>query len=240
VAKRWAVGPGVWIIIYMFVFSLVQQMALAICVQGTMNTRGITYEQALDLAAKTQVPFILALSALIGLPIFFLLVTLRKESWPSLIFQKLLGWRQAAGLFLLGILLNQAATWILYMLQSIPALENVFRTYLQSMDTMTLSSDPRQMILLMGVVVPVYEEVLFRGLVFSEFAKMAPVKAAMIAQALIFGIWHGTLIQGIYAFLLGILLGRVYIKYRSVWASIAVHCGFNIASYLLLWLVNLG
>lgn len=238
--KRWAAGPGVWIIVYMFIFSMVQQLALAICVQGTMTTRGATYEQALDIAAQTQVPFILALSALIGLPIYFLLVYLRKASWSELVFQKLLTWRQAAGLFFLGILLNQAASWFLYLLQSIPALENIFQSYLQSMDAMTMRSDPRQMILLMGIVVPVYEEVLFRGLVFSEFAKMAPVKTALVAQALIFGVWHGTLIQGIYAFLLGIVLGRLYLKHRSVWASAAVHCGFNMASYLLLWLINLN
>ena len=236
--RKWAVGPGIWVVLYMFIFSLVQQLALAICIQGTMNTRGSTYQRALEIASETQVPFVLALSALIGLPLLFLVVYLRKQPWSLLVFQNKLKWSQLAGLFLFGILLNQAASWILYLLQRIAPLEGFFQTYAQSMDFLTLTHDPRQMILLMGIVVPVYEEVLFRGLVFSEFAKMAPLRAAIVAQALIFGIWHATLVQGFYAFTLGLLLGWLYWRFRSVWASIAVHCGFNMASFLLLWFLK--
>ena len=48
-----------------------------------------------------------------------------------------------------------------------------------------------------------------------------------ILQALFFGIAHLNLVQGSYAFLIGLLAGYLVLRCRSIWAGIAFHMLFN-------------
>lgn len=80
---------------------------------------------------------------------------------------------------------------------------------------------------------PVAEELIFRGAIFDRFNRAFSFWVANILQALFFGIYHFNLVQGIYAFLLGIVLGMVIHAAGSILASISVHILFNAASYIL-------
>ena len=51
--------------------------------------------------------------------------------------------------------------------------------------------------------------------------------AANVIQAFFFGFAHLNLVQGTYAFLLGLTCGYVVLRYRSLLAGIAVHMVFN-------------
>lgn len=85
-------------------------------------------------------------------------------------------------------------------------------------------------ILLIG---PASEELIFRGAMFDRFRLALPFWGANLLQAACFGIYHMNLIQGLYAFLLGILLGVVYQVTGSVLGSILAHVVFNLTSQLL-------
>lgn len=78
------------------------------------------------------------------------------------------------------------------------------------------------------IFAPVGEELVFRGLTL-EYLKRAGARfwVANVVQALFFGIAHMNLIQGSYAFLLGLLCGYVVLKYDSIAAGIALHLIFN-------------
>lgn len=223
---------GLWILAYMIIFSFSQQAAFLLIINYTMNKNHIVFEQASQLVYANQTPLVLAMSALIGLPLLFLMIRWRRLSWSDMVFEKKVRLKQLLGLFAVGIVLNILAGWFLNFLQMIPGSSSLFEAYQQSMVGMSPQSDPRQLILLLGIVVPIYEEVLFRGLVFREFAAVIPVRWAIFAQALLFGVWHTTLIQGVYAFVLALFLGRLYLRYHSIWATCAIHCGFNTAAFL--------
>ena len=60
------------------------------------------------------------------------------------------------------------------------------------------------------IAAPLVEELLFRGLVYQRIRVLTGAKTAIILSALYFGIYHMNVVQGIYAFLLGILLAWVY------------------------------
>ncbi len=62
------------------------------------------------------------------------------------------------------------------------------------------------------IIAPVIEEIIFRGLVFGYARKVFPVWLAILFQAALFGIYHWNLVQGIYAFVLGIFLGYLCLK----------------------------
>ncbi len=87
-------------------------------------------------------------------------------------------------------------------------------------------------LIIMGVLIPVVEELIFRGLVYRRVRWYLGVMPAMILSALFFGTVHGNLLQGLYAFIIGLLLAYVYERFHSILAPIAVHAGANILSVI--------
>lgn len=75
---------------------------------------------------------------------------------------------------------------------------------------------------------PIAEELCFRGLVYKylEKAKLHFMFVIFI-QAVLFGVMHSNLIQGIYASALGMLLGYLRYKYKTVLITIGAHMLFN-------------
>lgn len=91
--------------------------------------------------------------------------------------------------------------------------------------------------LVLGVclISPVCEELVFRGVVLHGARKVgAPVVLALVAQAALFGILHGSLFQVIYTFVVGLLLGLICLKTRSLVPVILIHVLNNVASLLLM------
>jgi len=70
-----------------------------------------------------------------------------------------------------------------------------------------------------AVLAPIAEELIFRELMTRQLRQMFPFWLANIIQALAFGVYHMNIVQGVYAFMLGLLLGYVAYRMRSVWAS---------------------
>lgn len=84
------------------------------------------------------------------------------------------------------------------------------------------------------VIGPVTEEIIFRGLVYKRIKRYTDsVKGACISAA-IFGIYHFNLVQGIYGFMLGILLVYVYEKYKTIAAPVIMHLSANLAALIMM------
>lgn len=88
-------------------------------------------------------------------------------------------------------------------------------------------------LLAVGIIVPVYEEVFFRGLVFNEVKGVSRPWVALVVQGLIFGAFHLNWFQFTYTVPAGIILGLVYLRYQSIWAPILIHLGWNSTSTIL-------
>ena len=78
------------------------------------------------------------------------------------------------------------------------------------------------------ILAPVIEETVFRGLVFRYARHAMPFWFANILQAALFGFVHMNLVQGIYAFAMGLFLGWVCRRGHGIKYSIPVHIVFNI------------
>lgn len=85
-------------------------------------------------------------------------------------------------------------------------------------------------ILMIGIIAPIGEELAFRALAYRRMRDYMPAWLSIILSSLIFGIYHGNLIQGIYAFILGLVLAYVYEKYKNILAPILVHAAANTLS----------
>ena len=92
-------------------------------------------------------------------------------------------------------------------------------------------------ILAVVIAGPLVEEILFRGIAMTRLGPTFGAAAAVILSSLLFGLAHGTPIAVGYAFLLGILLALIFLRYRSILPCIVFHIFFNFTSY---WLTRLG
>ncbi len=88
-------------------------------------------------------------------------------------------------------------------------------------------------ILCAGIIIPIVEEYIFRGLIYHRMKGYMSVRRAIVISAVFFGIYHGNLVQVIYGFLCGILLAWLYEKYGSLWAPILAHMLMNLVSVIL-------
>jgi len=86
-----------------------------------------------------------------------------------------------------------------------------------------------------STVVPIVEEIIFRGFVLSELRRGIALLPSALLSSVLFGILHGTLAWGIMAATLGILMAWIALRARSVWAAIAAHIGINGATFTFVW-----
>lgn len=83
------------------------------------------------------------------------------------------------------------------------------------------------------IFAPLSEELACRGVIFRLAGKISPkFWVANIVQALAFGVLHGNLVQGAYAFVLGIILGMLYGKFQNIWLCMLLHASMNFSSIL--------
>ena len=89
------------------------------------------------------------------------------------------------------------------------------------------------------VMAPLGEELIFRGLTLQYLRKTGlGFHAANIIQAILFGIAHMNWIQGIYAFLLGLILGWLCKRFKTLAAPMLLHMFFNFSGTYIAALID--
>ena len=102
--------------------------------------------------------------------------------------------------------------------------------YQESMTRITEGKSLLMMIFWMGIIAPAVEEMIFRYLRLRDWLKM-PVAA--VISGLIFGIYHGNIVQGIYASILGTAFAWILEMSGNIYSSMLLHMGANIWSLLI-------
>jgi CAAX amino terminal protease family. len=83
------------------------------------------------------------------------------------------------------------------------------------------------------VVGPIIEEILFRGIIFSSFENTTKNSwFPVLATGIMFGVWHGSFIQGVYTAIVGIILAYYMKKCRSLFLVVLAHGVNNIGGTL--------
>lgn len=88
------------------------------------------------------------------------------------------------------------------------------------------SSDTFSMFLYASIFAPVWEELLFRGYVLRTLRPFGK-RFAILCSALLFGLFHGNLLQTPYAVIMGLILGYVTVEYSILW-SVLLHMFNNL------------
>ena len=102
----------------------------------------------------------------------------------------------------------------------------------QSISNMLYAASFPMQIICLGIIGPVAEELLFRGVIFKRFREHANFKIAAICTSMVFATIHGSVLQMIYTFVLGMLLAYLCEKYGSIKAPILLHICVNLVSLI--------
>ena len=160
----------------------------------------------------------------------------------ALIPQKTAAGKLTAGevtlIFVMGAAFSQFANMFVALLQSVID----YQEYQETMDQITGNKSLGFLIICMGVIAPIAEEVVFRWLIYLRLRDYMKMGAAAVISGLIFGIYHGNLVQAVYASILGMVFACFLELTGNLWTSVLLHMGANIWSlvspYVVQWLME--
>lgn len=92
------------------------------------------------------------------------------------------------------------------------------------------------MVLLVGLIVPVAEELLFRGLVLDFLRQRYGAGPAILGSAVAFGMVHFEPSIAVGTGVLGIVMGVARLKTGSLWPAVAIHATNNTLSAVAMYL----
>ncbi len=114
-----------------------------------------------------------------------------------------------------------------------PVFGEWYKIFSEQMES--ISDDTFTVFLLVSFFAPIIEEILFRGIIQKGLInKGVKPQTAIIVSALVFGLVHFNPWQFIGAFLLGLILGVVYFKTKSLLMPILLHFFNNTIAVILL------
>ncbi|HKX73455.1 MAG TPA: CPBP family intramembrane glutamic endopeptidase [Candidatus Saccharimonadales bacterium] len=88
------------------------------------------------------------------------------------------------------------------------------------------------------IVVPIAEELLFRGFIFKGIRSQYSFVVSALAVSVLFGVAHGQLNVGIDTFCLSLVLCYLVEKTNSLWPGILVHALKNAVAFVLIFIYN--
>lgn len=165
---------------------------------------------------------ILLISSIIYVLIIALIYRIGKKSIVSDLGLKNINMKSFIIAVPLGLAVWLINTGILSLVQQAGLVQKYFQAYEEITSTIVQGSI-FMTILVVGILVPFAEEFLFRGVIQKTFSKNMSIKVAVIIQGVLFGIYHGNLIQGLYATFLGILFGCITYKSKSIYPAVMMH-----------------
>ncbi|MDO5860667.1 CPBP family glutamic-type intramembrane protease [Methanobrevibacter sp.] len=108
------------------------------------------------------------------------------------------------------------------------AIGNFFQTdIINPVERLINSSDIMLNLMLVSIIGPIFEEILFRKFLVDRTIKYG-ARVSIILSAIIFGFFHGNISQFFYAFLLGGFFAYVYIRTGKIIYTILLHISLNL------------
>ncbi|MFA9464221.1 MAG: lysostaphin resistance A-like protein [Velocimicrobium sp.] len=145
------------------------------------------------------------------------------------LFEGILTWKRVGILFVMGLGLQFLINSILGIVLKIAP--SALESYKQVIETLGMGNSLLSLVYVV-VIAPIGEELVFRATTMHYLKQHLTFFAANLIQALFFGFFHMNLVQGIYAFALGLVLGWVAEKYGSIRESIVLHMAVNASGCL--------
>ncbi|MBR4914541.1 MAG: CPBP family intramembrane metalloprotease [Clostridiales bacterium] len=191
-----------------------------------LKAMGMSSEEAMA-AFQSMEPGYKGVSMLIGailtLLIYFFIEKIKKTSLAKETDMKMVTGKQM-GLTVVGAL--GGMFFLNFMLSILPIPADLLGDLSSGMSSLT--SYPFWLALLVNaILIPILEEVVFRGYLFSRLGKAMPAVVAAVISSVVFGLCHGGLVWAIWAGITGLIICVVRVKSGSIIPGIIFHIIMN-------------
>lgn len=225
----------IWRVIYPVLIHLSISVLVSICasfyfVWKSVNGEGLEYADVMKQITGTSLHQLIFTSVLAGVILFFIYRADQKKRKDGF-----LGWGadfvwSPPVIWFSVIVLAIAGSQMLNDLIILFRLNELFPSYAELSEATMVGQPVWLLILTVGVLAPVAEELVFRGLVFRRMKDWMKPGLAIVLSSLIFGLYHGNMVQFLYATLMGIMLAVIYNRTGTLWTSILAHVTANLWS----------
>lgn len=188
--------------------------------QGKVLSDHIQYNILIQAAMSQDIIYLISVAGVVvcGIIFFFWLRYEAEEEAGDL--KSLLKAKNIALLTYMGIGCQFFITGIINFIQKY--LGSLYLDYSTQLEKL-MNGNIITVVLLLILIAPVTEELVFRGVILHNAEKYVSFWTANLFQAVLFGFYHWNILQGIYAALTGLLLGYICHSFNSVKASIYLH-----------------
>ncbi len=136
-----------------------------------------------------------------------------------------------SGNFILGCLFCFAAGGILNLAWSgLLTFFKIQQHFSNAAQESLLSGQLLIQILSMGIFAPLTEELIFRGLLYRRMKSLLSVGWSVILSSLLFAVYHGNMIQIVFAFPMALVLALLYEKSGRFCYPLLFHMGCNLTA----------
>ncbi|MBN1517426.1 CPBP family intramembrane metalloprotease [Candidatus Sumerlaeota bacterium] len=224
-AKALLITLGYVVVFYGIQIAIAALFVAAVVIHHTLQNSGapLMSEEDVSEIIKPHLALSVLVSSTITIPVILGIQALRKvrfdQTWLP----------NGAPPLICGLIVLLACSFniALQMTLDVTGAERFFTNHQQDFIQPLLQGRFIIVLLAIGIMAPVLEEIIFRGCIFTELRRTVPLPAALVLQAVAFGLIHLNPLQTAYATLLGLLLGVVYMWFRSIWAAMLLHICFN-------------
>lgn len=135
-----------------------------------------------------------------------------------------------------GFCVNVTVMYVMILGKSNEALGNIYNEYLKSAH----SGSVWIMLLFVGFMIPVFEEMIYRGLIFNQLRESMGQTPAILLQAFLFvafemivGGAEFSIVETAYGFTMAVIFALFYVWSGSLWSSIFARAFKNLAALII-------
>lgn len=140
-----------------------------------------------------------------------------------------------------GFCVNVTVMYVMILGKSNEALGNIYAEYVKSAH----SGSVWIMLLFVGFMIPVFEEMIYRGLIFNQLRENMSIVPAILLQAFLFVVFEMivggaefNIVETAYGFTMAVIFVLFYIWSGSLWTSIFARAFKNLAALIIVAFFN--
>lgn len=174
------------------------------------------------------------MTAITYLLMLLLLLRKRRKTGAPLVLSCGLDCRPASGGIFWSLVLGMGCcVWSGVLMALVPEKTSPFENYV-SAGAAPGNTEPLWLQVIVSVLVAAFfEELIFRGLIFSRFRLLMHPVGALFCQALTFATLHGGGVQSVFALVFGMILGLAVMQTGSLRTAVGIHMAYNLTTFLI-------
>ncbi len=228
---RTVLVPLLFYFVHMGLQTMVMLGLMVVMILNPNTTLNLSdYFVLIDLVMEKQA-IVFVVSGSLSIIIYAIALGVFNKREPSYLMASRPSVAEVGGSVAMSIGAIGATTLVLILIQLLASKIQFWSTELDSyMDLTQAFGDGSGMllqILAFAVIVPIAEELLFRGIVCGELKRVFPDWLVIVLSGVFFAIIHMNVIQSTYVLVAGLLLSAIYVWSGSIYLSILMHMVYN-------------